>query len=522
MQIAQAVLLMLLAVTLSDVGGRQLLPRIPVPFLQILLGMAMAWSGQVVKVSLDPDFFFLVFLAPLLFADAVRMPRRELLQLKAPILGAAVGLVVATVVSVGVVVHWLVPSISLPMACALGAVLAPTDAVAVSALAGKLPMPAIVMHLLRGEALLNDASGVVGLRVAVALALTGSCQPLEVVASFIKVSLGGLLLGALVGWLGARMSIWLSKQEQRDPAGQALLSLLLPFSSFLLAERLHVSGILASVASGLIFNLVGMVASHNVQRRIRFRSLWHTLEFVLNGFIFLLLGLELPSQLGSQDFGAKWIFYSLAVVVMLAAIRLVWARFCLPLSGYRNLLLFTFSGIRGTVSLAAALSIPSVGLPERDKIIFLTMSVVCLSLLIAAAGLPWLLKGDLLTDDDPTVAEEREARLASYAGALEAIDEASWALENRGWERRVVQPAADHLRSIFSSLTQELANPESGQQAAEAFRCLRLAALLRQREVIFSRLQQGKINGLTRAALEHELDLDQASLQAFLGANEHG
>lgn len=512
---------MLLTVVLSDVGGRLLPLRIPVPLIQIVLGILLARAGLFVQLPFDPDLFFLIFVAPLLFADAVRMPRRELLRLKGPIGGAAVGLVAATVLLVGLFVHWLLPSISIPMACALAAVLAPTDAVSVGALAGKLAMPSNILHILRGEALLNDASGVVALRVALAVELTGSWQPGRVLVQFLLVSLGDLLLGSVVGWLGAKLSIWLGRRQTENPTGEVLLSLVLPFSSFLGAEHLHLSGILASVASGLTFNLLGLISSHNVQRRIRLRSFWHTLEFILNGLLFLLLGLELPARLAPLRTGPEWLVYPVLIVLALLTVRLVWARLCMPWSNWRELVVLTVAGVRGTVSLAAVLSVPASGIGSRDIVVYLATAVILLSMLVAAVALPWLLKDTVGPEDDASAKEETRARLASFVGALGAIDREAKRLVAAGWTSELIELTANHLRTIYLSLIKEFESEDSDHHASQAFRILRLAALREQREVIHAHLRQGRINDTTRARLEQELDLDQASLQAFMGESGH-
>ena len=244
--------LLLLAVLVSGYLSR--LSYVPLPLVQMALGALINSLGLATGV-LDPALFFLLFLPPLLFIDGWRIPQDALRRDAGTILTLALGLVLATVLGMGWFIHWLVPAMPLAVAFALAAVIAPTDPIAVRAVATRHPVPARLMHLLQGEALLNDASGLVCMRFAVAAALTGAFSLTGALVSFAWVASGGLLIGAGVAWGVARIAAHTAVQGAQSGGSQILATLLLPFGVYLLAERLHCSGILAAVAAGLTMNL---------------------------------------------------------------------------------------------------------------------------------------------------------------------------------------------------------------------------------------------------------------------------
>ena len=217
MQTAYTVLILLMLVGVSRLVAR-LIP-LPLPLLQIAAGALLAWPTLGLHVALDPELFLFLFLPPLLFSDGWRMPKRELWRFRGPILTLAVGLVLFTVVGAGFFIHWLIPTIPLPVAFALAAVLSPTDAVAVSAIAqDRLPAP--IMHMLQGEALMNDASGLVTFKFALAAAVTGVFSLASASLTFVLVACGGLAIGVALSWLVGRLRGWMIARGWDDPATQ--------------------------------------------------------------------------------------------------------------------------------------------------------------------------------------------------------------------------------------------------------------------------------------------------------------
>ena len=295
METTVIVLISLFAVMISGFLARA--TRVPVPLVQIALG-ALIYYSSLTSVVLNPEVFFLLFLPPLLFLDGWRIPKDSLFRDASTILKLALGLVVFTVLGMGLFIHWLIPSLPLAVSFALAAVISPTDPIAVSAIAARTPVPKRLLHILQGESLLNDASGLVCMRFAVAAALTGSFSLSSAVISFLWVALGGLVIGAAGTWLVARITSWVSERFDEDGSSQILITLLLPFGVYLLAERLHYSGILAAVAAGVTMSFMD-IWQWRAATRLRRTAVWDTVQFVANGSIFVLLGEQIPALLAA-------------------------------------------------------------------------------------------------------------------------------------------------------------------------------------------------------------------------------
>ena len=294
MQIVFTVLIMLLAVALSGVASRLSPFKLPLPLFQIALGGLLALPAFGLKVRFDPEVFLLLFVPPLLFADGWRIPKRELMRLHRPILALALGLVLFTVVGGGYFIHWLIPAIPLPVSFALAAVLSPTDAVAVSAIVGKGRLSAGLQHVLEGEALMNDASGLVTFKFAIAAALTGVFSLWDASLDFLVVAIGGLTIGAATTWLISQARRQMTRWAGEEPAIQIVLLLLTPFAAYLFAEHFGMSGILSAVAAGIAMTYTETVDQDTSAMRLQTSSVWAMLEFVFNGMTFILLGLQLP------------------------------------------------------------------------------------------------------------------------------------------------------------------------------------------------------------------------------------
>src|SRR6218665_3753856 len=250
---------------------------LPRPLFQIglgaLIGLAADW-----RVTLDPEIFFLLFLPPLLFLDGWRIPREELFKDGKTIVELALGLVVATVVGMGFFIHWMIPAMPLAVAFAVAAVVSPTDPIAVSAIAQRTPIPKRMMHILEGESLLNDASGLVCLRFAVAAALTGAFSLGEAALNFVWVAVGGIVVGAGLPWLVGWAQNLITRRVGEDSGSQILISLLIPFGAYLIAEHLHCSGILAAVAAGLAMGFVEAAGNAKATTRIRRTTALHLIQ----------------------------------------------------------------------------------------------------------------------------------------------------------------------------------------------------------------------------------------------------
>ena len=459
----ETVFLVLTLISVASATGiaARFLPSLPVPLVQIGFGALLAlpsiitpeW-GLGLHVDLEPDIFILLFIAPLLFADARRFPQRELMALRGPILALALGLVLVTVVAIGYLIHWIVPGIPLPIAMALAAVLSPTDAVAVSAISGRLPVPPRLMRVLEGESLMNDASGLVAFKFAMLAATTGAFSFSQATLSFIVIAIGGLLLGGALAFAFSFIRTRLvDRRSGEESATQiVLLQLLLPFATFLLAEHLHLSGILAAVAAGLVVNRTDLKRESQVRVRLKTRSMWEIIEYVLNSLVFLLLGFQLPHIFtkamettvdDSNPFSIMLVVsYVFIITAALLGLRFLWIIMAAKSSAVvarlrgnmvqkislRLIGVSTIAGIRGTITLAAALSFPiwltkAQQLPYRDLLIFIATGVILCTLLIASIGMPILLRDLEIPSDERMRQEERQARQMAAKAAIQCIEQ---------------------------------------------------------------------------------------------------
>jgi len=447
MEIFFTILIMTLVVSLSGVVTRVLPFQLPLPLMQIAIGALLAWPTFGLHVEFDPELFLVLFIPPLLFADGWKTPTREFLEHGREIFGLALALVVITVVGIGFLIYWVVPGIPLIPAFALAAVLSPTDAVALSGIVGEGRMPKKIMGILQGEALMNDASGLVALKFAVAVAMGTMVFTVGgATVEFFKVAIGGILAGFVVSWLYGRSLRFLSRWGGDEPATQIVLLFLLPFASYLIAEHIGVSGILAAVAAGMTITRSGVMRTAPLAMRLRANSTWAMLEFVFNGMVFLLLGLQLPGILESSLVAAEadpnvetWMLFT-DIVLIYAALMLVRFGWLWTMKNFsvrflkkkpmefgswttRELLISTFAGVRGAITLAGVLSIPLLlptgdVFPARYELVFLAAGVILFSLFVGVVMLPILLQHMEVADH---VQQHKEARIARAATAEVAI-----------------------------------------------------------------------------------------------------
>ncbi len=546
MDIVFTVLILLLAVSASGVVTRILPIALPLPLVQIAIGALLAWPRLGLHVTFDPEIFMMLFIPPLLFADGWRIPKRELFMARRSILMLALGLVFMTVLAVGYFIHALVPSISLPVAFALAAVLSPTDAVALTGIVGKGMIPGRLMHILEGEALMNDASGLVALKFAIAAALTGVFSLRDASISFVIIAVGGLATGAAVSWLVSFVSArFLSLNEEGDPAPGVVMTLLIPFAAYLIAERLELSGILAAVSAGMMMNYASIWNAGPVSSRVRANSTWTMIEFVFNGMVFILLGLQFPHILGRALLDAHetsnaqvglLIGYIAAVAVALYALRFVWVWLLRwfasrgaakhgvanAVPGLRTVTVTTVAGVRGAVTLAGVLSLPEVlpggaPLPGRDLAIFIASGVILLSLLVAVVALPLLLRG-WRRGKDPHAAEEAMARTIAAQAAIRAVDEVH-DTECADLDESASAYAADVTARVMDLYRRRLATLDEEQEPRELARRadalefrMKLAAMRAERKALLTLRNSQEINDETLNKLMREVDLSETAL----------
>ncbi|GER67915.1 sodium, potassium, lithium and rubidium/H(+) antiporter [Weizmannia acidilactici] len=435
-------LILLLLVGISDILNH-FMPFIPVPLIQIVLGLAFAAVPVGAHIPLEPDLFFVLFIAPLLFYDGRNVSREAMWKLRWPILLLALGLVFVTVFVVGYVTHLLIPSIPLAAAFALAAILSPTDVVAVSAISERVKVPRVIMHLLQGEGLLNDASSLVAFKFAVAAAVTGSFSLAEASGSFLLISIGGFFGGSVLAYLIIRFRVLIRRLGMEDVTVHMLIQILTPFFIYLAAEHMQVSGILAVVACGMVHAIERKrEQSPNFSYQVVSRSTWTVLTYILNGLVFVLLGQQMPGVLSeiwkNPEFdNGKVISYIIVVTAALLLLRFLWVygswwlgwkskKQRLTKPSVKHTMITTVSGVRGAVTLAGAFSIPyylvnGEPFPERSLLIFIAAGVILLTLLIASVLLPVLARRESEKTDQSERKAEKNASIFIKEAAIQSV-----------------------------------------------------------------------------------------------------
>jgi Na+/H+ antiporter len=427
----ELVLLLLVLVTALTIIARRL--TVPYPIVMVLGGLVLSAIPGLPEFELPPDLVFFVFLPPLLFAGGYFTSIREFKANLRPILLLAFGLVIFTAAVVAVVAHWFVPALGWPGAFALGAIVAPPDAVAATAIFQRVGVPRRIVTILEGESLVNDATALVIYRFAVAAAAAGTFSLIDAGTSFVVVLVGGIAIGLVVGFTGE----WLLAKIP-DTAIAVTITLLAPYAAYLGAETIGVSGVLATVVGGLLARRATRRASSDV--RVVATGAWQMLLFLLNGLVFMLIGLQLPSVVrGLGDF-ERVLGHTIAVVLAVVLARIVWVfpatylarivpavRRADPSPPWQAVFVIGWSGLRGVVTLAAALALP-LGFPERSYILFVAFAVILATLVGQGLTLPFVIKRLGVVSRDDASHDEVHARGLTTEAALARLEElrAQW------------------------------------------------------------------------------------------------
>jgi CPA1 family monovalent cation:H+ antiporter len=522
-----ALLLLLLTAALSVLGR-----WLPWPQLITYLagGAVAALAPGFPRLSLDPGFFFLCFVPPLVFSDGWLMPLREFAKARRPILLLSIGLVGFTTLCVGFAAHMLVPGLPLAMAFALGAVVSPTDAVAVNAATERLRVPARITTILSGESLMNDASGLVAFKFALGAAAAGVFSPARMAREFLLVSTGGLALGLAAGYAVGRLRDLLRHLGASDGPIETTLSLLTPYAAYLLAEDLGASGILAVVAAGLYSGWRDPVRM-DAETRQSVYAAWTLVVYWLNGIAFMLLGLQAPAlfrAVGHDFTAARLAGLAAAVSAVAIAARIVWVipgtyvPFLLPgvrrretPSPLRNVLVVCWAGMRGTVTLAAALSIPlflpsGMPYPGRDIVIFLAFGVIATTLLVQGTTLEPLIRRLGIREDESLAVEERLARIAAVEAGLKALREIDAASPE---ETAALSQVVSEYEQRLAVLTTEGETRRSASMRRGAEHAYRMAALRAERKALDDLWRSNVIIDEVHRPLQHLLDHEETVLR---------
>jgi monovalent cation/hydrogen antiporter len=498
--------------------------KISYPIILVLGGLVLALPPRLPTVTLDPDLVFLVFLPPLLFSEAVNSSWRDFRENWQPIALLSIGLVFTTTFAIMLVAHfWL--RVAWGPAFVLGAVLGPTDTVAVSAILERFQIPHRLLAILRGESLINDASALVLFETAIHTTQRKTYVWGSITEQFLLALVGGVGIGLIVGWLVVRL-----RQRTAEPLLANTVSLLAAFAAYLPAAALNVSGVLAVVTTGLYLSWYDPRIG-TAQTRLQASGTWEMLTFVLNGLLFILIGLQLRTIIKPLFAEYSWsIVQGCALVsaaVILVRVAWVFTSTYLPhlfrresqsletFSPRQNAALLSWAGIRGGISLAAALSIPptladSSPFPQRNEILIFTFAVILATLVLQGLTLPRLLKWLRFGDEPEAAVEEGKARTAiaeealRYLTSIEQPDEPD-------------QQAVAHLSEVYSKIAHVPAG-ESVAGANDAIKYLmRLVSLERkiiqiQRTTLLNLRDAGKISDDTLRKVQSVLDLKESQL----------
>jgi CPA1 family monovalent cation:H+ antiporter len=511
----EVVLLLLVLVTGLTIVARRL--TVPYPIVMVLGGLLLSRIPGVPEFDLPPDLVFFVFLPPLLFAGGYFTSLREFKANLRAIVALAFGLVIFTAAVVAVVAYTLVPSLGWAGAFALGAIGAPPDAVAATAIFQRVGVPRRIVTILEGESLVNDATALVMYRFAVAAAAAGTFSLLDASGSFVAVLVGGVAIGVLVGlageWLLARI---------RDTAIAVTITLLAPYAAYLSAEALHVSGVLAAVAGGLLANRALRRASSDV--RIVGTAVWQMMLFLLNGLVFMLIGLQLPGVLRDVDTDLGRLAGITAVIALAVVIvRFVWVypatylprllpsvRRADPAPSSREVFVVGWSGLRGVVSLAAALALPT-GFPERDLILFVVFFVILVTLVGQGLTLPLVIKKLGVASDGDASHDHVHARGLTTEAALMRIEElrAQWP-----GHLELVEQLRD--RYAHRARHDELHHEDGGAAEQELLEHgqIRRDVIDAERRAAHDLHERGVITDRVLRRIERDLDLEELRMEA--------
>ncbi|HTO55258.1 MAG TPA: Na+/H+ antiporter [Myxococcota bacterium] len=513
----QIVLVLLGAVLLAMSAARRL--PIPNPVMLVLAGLLVSAVPGLPTVRLDPDLVFFVFLPPVLWAAAYFTSLRDFRANARPITLLAVGLVVATAGVVAVAVHTAGLGFGWPAAVALGAIVAPPDAVSATSVVRALGVPRRIVTILEGESLVNDATALILYRAAVLAMMAGSFNLAESLLTFVFAATVGVAIGAAIGWLAA-----FSRRHIEDVPTQTLLALMAPYLAWILGERLHASAVLACVAGGLVVRrtVSGVDVAPSV--RLQARPVWELVLFAINGVLFLLIGLQLRGLVESVAPGGlpTLVGEGLVVSAVVIAIRLVWVPFFAwlprrlsarlrerdPMPSWQTMFLIGWTGLRGIVSLAAAMALPLAlpdgsPLPYRTEIVLITFVVIFCTLVLQGLSLAPLIHWLELPVDDEALREEVRARSHAAQSALDRLE----SLAGEPWaDPRAIgalrEQYQDRLRRACEGASNLLAERGAKRARFESLRAERLALLeLRNEDVISDEVL---------LTLEAELDLEAA------------
>ncbi|MFB5265643.1 Na+/H+ antiporter [Paenibacillus enshidis] len=534
MDFLMIVLLVMVGLLVSNIVSHYV-PALPTALTQIALGIILTLIPGHYSFEIDAEWFLLLFVAPILYNDGRLFPQKELWGMRTLILGNAFFLVILTTLGCGYVIHFLIPSIPLAAAFALGAILSPTDPVAVTGIAKRIKIPEKVMVLVKGESLINDASGLVAFKFAIAAVVTGFFSLKDAALNFSYVFVVGAILGLILGVVVTSLRFRLRKAGIHDVTFHTLLQILTPFGIYMVTEHFfHASGVIAVVIAGIVHSIVKQYTETLIaEEQVLTENTWSMLLFILNGFVFFLLGMNIPSSMMdifSQPDINGWLAFGYVAAIggTILVTRLVWSIITSLLTynvankrqgekpQIKTDLITTLTGVRGAVTMAGVLTIPvSVAngdvFPERSLIIFLAAGVILLLLILATVFLPILSRGE----EENNQADELElgaARTKLLLVALRKIKE-EMNDQNKPAALKLMQ---EYILSFEQNFSGQNVNDKYVMRFNDNLDEFRKLAIDIQRNYVSTLLDNHKIDMLVHDRLVQFYDMQEAAFEYSL------
>jgi len=536
---------MAILISLTAIANKR---KLPFPVILVFAGLIIGFVPQLPNLALDPEVVFVIMLPPLLYDAASKTSWLEFKTSIRPISALAITLVFFTTFAVAVTAHYLIPGFTWPLAFVLGAVVSPPDAVAASGIIKGLGLNKKVVTILEGESLVNDASALIAYRYAVMAVTTGSFVFWKAGLQFLLVAGGGIAIGIVTGFL----FVWAHKRIENNPLVETSLTLLAPFVSYLAAEQFHLSGVLAVVSTGLLIARKSPEI-FSFQARMRTNVIWDTIIFLLHGFIFILIGLQLPAII--KDLGnyplANIIGYGLLISLVTIIVRIIWVfsgAYWLnffnnkkqgkggdagltdnPDNTWKNVMVVAWTGTRGVISLAAALALPlmlddGTHFPKRSSIKFLAFVVIFITLVVQGLSLPLLIKWMKIKPEDNTDEEEKELQLYLANSTLHFIEKdfpipgdnkLQQQLKNQYEQqiRKLTKEIQLHKRARYYNQEVKLPLPDNMLNA-------KLEISKFQRELLIKLHKDGDFSDTAIRHVEREMDINELKLNQQLPKEE--
>lgn len=534
MNLLTIVLLLMLGLLISSVVSHYI-PFIPTALTQVIFGIIIAIVSGNYTFEIEAEWFLILFVAPLLYNDGKHFSREELWGMRTQIVGNAFILVILTTLGCGFVIHWLIPGLPLAAALALAAILSPTDPVAVSGIAKRISIPEKVMVLVKGESLINDASGLVAFKYALAAAVTGYFSMKEALIDFSYTFLVGAIAGVILGLLITFIRFRLRSNGINDSIFHSLLQIISPFGIYIITEDiLHASGVIAVVAAGIMHSIIKEhIEIQMAEVEVLTENTWSVVLYVLTGFVFLLLGMDIPSAMvdtiSAPEIG-NWKAFGYIVVISFTVlgIRFLWTLFSSFYNSHlgknnkndyektslKTILTTTLTGVRGAVTMAGILTLPIFMdngelFPSRSLLIFIAAGVILLLLILATIFLPLLCKKENIIDDKNELIDLSKAKNQIQLSAIRKIK----AEMNEENEAAALELINEYTISFQRNLSKRNTESKQAEHYTRKINEVQLYAIDLQRKYINNIIDKEGLDNMVANTLTRILDIREEALE---------